>query len=55
MLEFNHAISFVNKIKNRYSNKPEIYKQFLEILQTYQRETRDIGDVSLMNVGSRFH
>ncbi|WWC87985.1 uncharacterized protein L201_002887 [Kwoniella dendrophila CBS 6074] len=45
IVEFNHAISFVNKIKNRFNNDPETYKQFLEILQTYQRDTRDIADV----------
>lgn len=44
-VEFNHAISYVNKIKNRFSNAPEIYKQFLEILQTYQRESKPIQDV----------
>ncbi|KAI9741094.1 MAG: Transcriptional regulatory protein sin3 [Cirrosporium novae-zelandiae] len=62
-VEFNHAISYVNKIKvldallrntnnftdkkikNRFSNQPEIYKQFLEILQTYQRESKPIQDV----------
>lgn len=44
-VEFNHAISYVNKIKNRFSGAPEIYKQFLEILQTYQRESKPIQDV----------
>ncbi|KAM5451830.1 Transcriptional regulatory protein sin3 [Microsporum audouinii] len=44
-VEFNHAISYVNKIKNRFSDSPEIYKQFLEILQTYQRESKPIQDV----------
>ncbi|KAJ8066231.1 hypothetical protein OCU04_005315 [Sclerotinia nivalis] len=44
-VEFNHAISYVNKIKNRFQDKPEIYKQFLEILQTYQRESKPIQDV----------
>ena len=44
-VEFNHAISYVNKIKNRFHEQPEIYKQFLEILQTYQRESRPIQDV----------
>ncbi|KAL3494016.1 hypothetical protein BJX62DRAFT_55289 [Aspergillus germanicus] len=44
-VEFNHAISYVNKIKNRFASRPEIYKQFLEILQTYQRESKPIGDV----------
>lgn len=44
-VEFNHAISYVNKIKNRFQDRPEIYKQFLEILQTYQRESKPIQDV----------
>ncbi|WVR05681.1 hypothetical protein IAU60_002703 [Kwoniella sp. DSM 27419] len=45
IVEFNHAISFVNKIKNRFNGDPDTYKQFLEILQTYQRDTRDIAEV----------
>ena len=36
-VEFNHAINYVNKIKNRFQNQPEIYKAFLEILHTYQK------------------
>ncbi|OUM63674.1 hypothetical protein PIROE2DRAFT_26190, partial [Piromyces sp. E2] len=44
-VEFNHAINYVNKIKIRFLNEPEIYKQFLEILQTYQKEQRPIGEV----------
>ena len=32
-------------IKNRFSQHPDIYKQFLEILQTYQRESKPIQDV----------
>ena len=43
--EFNHAISYVNKIKTRFANQPDIYKQFLEILQTYQREQKPIAEV----------
>lgn len=35
-VEFNHAISYVNKIKNRFQGQPEVYKSFLEILHTYQ-------------------
>ncbi|KAL7423639.1 hypothetical protein Q5752_001220 [Cryptotrichosporon argae] len=45
MLEFNHAISFVNKIKNRFEGQPETYKNFLEILQTYQRDSKGIEEV----------
>lgn len=44
-VEFNHAINYVNKIKNRFSNDPETYKQFLEILQTYQKEQKPIQEV----------
>ncbi|RMZ91337.1 hypothetical protein DV736_g1446, partial [Chaetothyriales sp. CBS 134916] len=53
-VEFNHAISYVNKIKNRFAQQPEIYKQFLEILQTYQRESKPIQDV-YGQVTSLFH
>lgn len=35
----------MNKIKTRFANQPDIYKQFLEILQTYQREQKPIGEV----------
>ncbi|KAK6070384.1 histone deacetylase interacting [Seiridium cupressi] len=34
-----------NHVQNRFQDKPEIYKQFLEILQTYQREQKPIQDV----------
>ncbi len=35
-VEFDSAISYVNKIKNRFLDYPEIYRAFLEILHTYQ-------------------
>lgn len=44
-VEFSQAINYVNKIKNRFADKPDIYKNFLEILQTYQREQRPINEV----------
>lgn len=44
-VEFNHAISYVNKIKTRFASQPDIYKTFLEILQTYQREQLRIPEV----------
>ncbi|XP_043100197.1 paired amphipathic helix protein Sin3a isoform X1 [Puntigrus tetrazona] len=40
-VEFNHAINYVNKIKNRFQGQPEVYKSFLEILHTYQKEQRN--------------
>lgn len=39
-VEFNHAISYVNKIKNRFQSQPEKYKRFLEILHAYQKEQK---------------
>jgi paired amphipathic helix protein Sin3a len=45
IIEFNHAINYVNKIKQRFSGDPQTYKVFLEILQTYQKEQRPIQDV----------
>lgn len=41
-------------IQNRFQDKPEIYKQFLEILQTYQREQKPIQDV-YSQVTTLFH
>ncbi|CAH1252012.1 SIN3A [Branchiostoma lanceolatum] len=43
-VEFNHAINYVNKIKNRFQGQPDIYKAFLEILHTYQKEQRNIKE-----------
>ncbi|KAJ2917816.1 hypothetical protein MD484_g2589, partial [Candolleomyces efflorescens] len=42
--EFNHAIQYLNKIKARYSDDQNTYKQFLDILQTYQREGKHSQD-----------
>ncbi|AMD20147.1 HCL004Wp [Eremothecium sinecaudum] len=44
-VEFSHAISYVNKIKTRFADQPDVYKHFLEILQTYQREQKPINEV----------
>lgn len=44
--EFNHAIVYLNKIKTRFAEDPNTYKQFLEILQTYQKEQKHLQDVS---------
>jgi len=44
-IEFNHAITYVNKIKNRYASDPKTYQTFLDILQTYQRDARPIQEV----------
>lgn len=44
-VDFNEAIKFVNKIKARFTQDAEVYKQFLEILQTYSQEQRSITEV----------
>jgi paired amphipathic helix protein Sin3a len=44
-LEFDHAINYVTTIKKRFSDEPETYKKFLEILHTYQKEQRGIKEV----------
>lgn len=56
IMEFNHAITYVNKIKTRFAKEPETYKTFLEILQTYQKDGRPIQEVSslLDNVSFEF-
>jgi paired amphipathic helix protein Sin3a len=43
-VEFGHAINYVNKIKSRFHNQPDIYKQFLEILHTYQKQQKNLRD-----------
>jgi paired amphipathic helix protein Sin3a len=45
-VEFGHAINYVNKIKSRFSNQPDIYKSFLEILHTYQKQQKNIKEVN---------
>ncbi|EAU92595.2 transcription regulatory protein [Coprinopsis cinerea okayama7 len=42
--DFNLAIQYLNKIKARYADDPNTYKQFLDILQTYQKEQRHLHD-----------
>ncbi|KAK0096562.1 hypothetical protein PV326_005141 [Microctonus aethiopoides] len=51
-VEFNHAINYVNKIKNRFQGQPDKYKRFLEILHTYQRQQRMLKDAGLLGSAS---
>ncbi|KAL7510268.1 hypothetical protein ACHAXN_007213 [Cyclotella atomus] len=44
-VEFGHAINYVTTIKKRFASSPEIYRKFLEILHTYQKEQRGIKEV----------
>jgi paired amphipathic helix protein Sin3a len=40
------AIQYLNKIKSRYAEDQNTYKQFLDILQAYQKEQRPLPEVS---------
>lgn len=43
--EFSNAIAFINKIKARYQHDQEVYKAFLDILQSYQQKQARSGSV----------
>lgn len=40
-----HAIHYVTKIRNRFSNQPDTYRSFLKILHNYQKEQKGIKEV----------
>ncbi|KAJ0098865.1 hypothetical protein Patl1_22039 [Pistacia atlantica] len=42
-VEFEEAIGFVNKIKKRFQTDEHVYKTFLEILNMYRKEHKDIN------------
>ncbi|KAG2322315.1 hypothetical protein Bca4012_056906 [Brassica carinata] len=44
-VEFEEAISFVNKIKTRFQGDDRVYKSFLDILNMYRKENKSITDV----------
>ncbi|VYS66870.1 unnamed protein product [Arabidopsis thaliana] len=44
-VEFEEAISFVNKIKTRFQHNELVYKSFLEILNMYRKDNKDITEV----------
>lgn len=44
-VQFNRAVSFVEKIKTRFANQPETYRSFLSLLHSFHRDQRGIKDV----------
>ncbi|CAH8370516.1 unnamed protein product [Eruca vesicaria subsp. sativa] len=44
-VEFEEAISFVNKIKKRFQHDEDVYKSFLEILNMYRKDDKNITEV----------
>lgn len=45
-IEFEQAVTYVNKIKSRFAEDEAVYKDFLNILQTYQKDQKDITEVN---------
>ena len=43
--EFDHAYSYVSKIKQRFSSQQDVYQRFLQILQRYKEEGFAIHEV----------
>ncbi|XP_010453632.1 PREDICTED: paired amphipathic helix protein Sin3-like 2 [Camelina sativa] len=44
-VEFEEAISFVNKIKKRFQHDELVYRSFLDILNMYRKDNKDITEV----------
>lgn len=44
-VEFNQAISYVNKIKKRFASDDRVYRAFLEILNLYRKHNKTITQV----------
>uniref|UniRef100_A0A1J3GR05 Paired amphipathic helix protein Sin3-like 2 n=2 Tax=Noccaea caerulescens TaxID=107243 RepID=A0A1J3GR05_NOCCA len=44
-VEFEEAINFVNKIKKRFQQDEQVYKSFLDILNMYRKDNKDITEV----------
>ncbi|RAL40892.1 hypothetical protein DM860_008590 [Cuscuta australis] len=44
-VEFEEAISFVNKIKKRFQDEDHVYKSFLDILNMYRKDNKSITEV----------
>jgi len=44
-VEFDQAISYVNKIKTRFYSDERVYKAFLEILNMYRKGQKTISQV----------
>ncbi|KAF9604331.1 hypothetical protein IFM89_005912 [Coptis chinensis] len=53
-VEFEEAINFVNKIKTRFENDDRVYKEFLDILNLYRKESKSITEV-YQEVAILFH
>jgi histone deacetylase complex regulatory component SIN3 len=41
----NDALSYLDEIRDKYAEQPEIYEQFLELMKDYKRGSADTPDV----------
>ena len=41
----NQAIAYVTKVKNRFTQDPQVYRDFLNILHNYQAQQTSVRDV----------
>ncbi|XP_030954095.1 paired amphipathic helix protein Sin3-like 2 [Quercus lobata] len=53
-VEFQEAISFVNKIKKRFQNDEHVYKAFQHIMNVYQKEHKGITTKAYNEVATLF-
>ncbi|XP_061370248.1 paired amphipathic helix protein Sin3-like 2 [Gastrolobium bilobum] len=44
-VEFEEAMSFLNKIKKRFQSDEHVYKSFLDIMNMYRKEHKVMGEV----------
>jgi len=44
-IDFKKAMCYISKVKTRFTQRPEIYQAFLELLQNYQKGSKSLQDV----------
>ncbi|KAJ9609755.1 Transcriptional regulatory protein sin3 [Cladophialophora chaetospira] len=44
-VEFQYALDYIERVKARFVHWPKVYREFLEVLKTYQRSSRPIDEV----------
>jgi paired amphipathic helix protein Sin3a len=48
--DFRHAINYINRIKTRFGERQDVYKEFLQLLQSYQKEQMTMQEVGLQEL-----
>ena len=47
---FDHAVAYIQRVKKRFSNDLDTYKQFLEALQNYKRSPNNVRSILVPRV-----